>query len=155
MTAHFTILEDDLTGAAIQALLSFHLTEMHKNSPPESVFALDLSGLRAPGVTVWSVWRDDHLAAIGALKALSATAAEVKSMRTHPDHLRQGAAAHLLTHIIDTARTRGYLGLSLETGRGPAFEPALAMYRAHGFTEGGAFADYLPNPFSRFFHLTL
>jgi len=38
---------------------------------------------------------------------------------------------------------------------GPAFEPALAMYRAHGFTEGGAFADYLPNPFSRFFHLTL
>ncbi len=76
-------------------------------------------------------------------------------MRTHPAHLRQGAAAHLLTHIIGTARARGYLGLSFETGRGPAFAPALAMYRAHGFTEGGAFADYIPNPFSRFFHLTL
>jgi len=115
----FTIKEDDLSGQEIQALLEFHLREMHKNSPPGSVFALDLSGLRAPGVTVWSVWNGGAIAAIGALKELCPTTAEVKSMRTHPDHLRQGAAAHLLTNIVETARARGYRRLSLETGSGP------------------------------------
>jgi putative acetyltransferase len=151
----FTIKEDDLSGPEIQALLTFHLREMHKNSPPGSVFALDLSGLRAPGVTVWSVWNGGAIAAIGALKELSPTTAEVKSMRTHPDHLRQGAAAHLLIHIVETARARGYRRLSLETGSGPAFAPALAMYRAHGFTPGGSVGDYQPNPFSQFFHKDL
>jgi len=79
----------------------------------------------------------------------------VKSMRTHPDFLRRGAAAALLDHVILTARARGVQRLSLETGRGPAFEPALAMYRRHGFAEGGPFSDYLPNDFSTFLHMPL
>jgi len=151
----FTIREDDLTGAQTRSLLELHLRGMYETSPPEAVFALDLSGLQDPAVTVWGAWDGERLAAIGALKMLEEGAAEVKSMRTHPDFLRQGAAAALLDHVIDTARARGVRRLSLETGRGPAFEPALAMYRRRGFADGGPFADYVPNDFSQFLHLAL
>ena len=59
------------------------------------------------------------------MKDLGGEIGEVKSMRTHPDHLRRGVASALLEHIIDEARRRGMRRLSLETGRGPAFEAAL------------------------------
>lgn len=151
----FTIVEDDLNGAQTLALLELHLRGMYESSPPEAVFALDLSGLRDPAVTIWGAWAGDRLAAIGALKMLGSGEAEVKSMRTHPDFLRRGAAAALLDHVVETARARGVQRLSLETGRGPAFEPALAMYRRRGFVDGGPFSDYQPNDFSQFLHLAL
>lgn len=149
------IREDDLSGEQTRALLALHLAGMHANSPPESVFALDLSGLQAPGITVWSAWDGDRIAGIGALKRQDQGPAEIKSMRTHPDHLRKGVAAALLVRIIDQARREGIVRLNLETGRGPAFEPALALYRAYGFANGPAFGDYAPNPFSQFLYLAL
>jgi len=36
-----------------------------------------------------------------------------------------------------------------------AFEPALALYRARGFVNGPAFAEYAASDFSRFLHLSL
>jgi len=92
---------------------------------------------------------------VGALKALGAGAGEVKSMRTHPDHLRKGVGAAILETIIGEAHARGYRRLSLETGRGPAFEAALALYRRRGFRNGEAFADYEPSAFNQFLHLDL
>ena len=76
-------------------------------------------------------------------------------MRTHPDHLRQGVGAAILGHIIGEARARGMRRLSLETGSGPAFDAALAMYRKRGFQPGGAFGDYEASAFNQFMHLTL
>jgi putative acetyltransferase len=151
----FDIRQDDFTGEATRALLALHLAGMYANSPAEHVFALDLSGLKASNVTVWSVWDAGALAGMGALKELGDGAGELKSMRTDPGHLRKGVAAALLEHIIREARGRRLRRLSLETGRGPAFEPALALYRKHGFTDGEAFADYAPNAFSQFLHLAL
>ncbi len=146
---------DDLSGAPVRALLALHLSGMRANSPADYVFALDLSGLQVPEVTVWSAWIDGELASIGALKALGGGAAEIKSMRTHPDHLRKGAAKAMLAHIVGQARLRGVRRLSLETGRGPSFEPALALYRGYGFADGAAFSDYRANDFSQFLHLDL
>lgn len=151
----FEIREDDLSGAATQALLALHLAGMNESSPPGHVFALDLSGLRAPDVKLWTVWDGGALAGIGALKWLGDEVAEVKSMRTHPDHLRRGVAAALLEHIITQARQSGVRRLSLETGSGPAFEPALALYRKRGFLPGPAFGDYMPSAFNQFLHLAL
>jgi putative acetyltransferase len=151
----FEIREDDLTGEQTRALLALHLAGMHANSPPEHVRALDLSGLQRPDVTVWSAWQGGRVAAIGALKMLADGHAEVKSMRTHPDFLRQGAGAAILETIIAAATMRGAQRLSLETGSGPAFEPALALYRWRGFTNGEAFADYDSSPFNQFLHLDL
>jgi putative acetyltransferase len=76
----------------------------------------------------------------------------VKSMRTHPHHLRQGVASLLLDHLIAEAGRRGMKRLSLETGSGPKFEPALEFYRRHGFVSGQAFGDYVPSAFNQFLH---
>ncbi len=149
------IRKDDLSSAAAQELLHLHLAGMHANSPPGHVFALDLSGLQAPNVTVWTAWSSEKICGMAALKQLDAASGEVKSMRTHPDHLRRGVGAALLEHIVKEARARGLRRLSLETGQGPAFEPALALYRRRGFTDGEAFADYVRSPFNQFLHLTL
>jgi len=152
---NFTIRQDDLSGEPVRALLALHLAGMQANSPADSVFALDLSGLQSPEVTVWSVWAQERIAAIGALKMLTPATAEVKSMRTHPDHLRRGAAAQLLDHLIGVAKARGVRRLSLETGSGPAFEPAIALYLKRGFAPGEAFGDYRQSRFNQFFHLDL
>ena len=154
MTA-LTIRPDDLTDDQTRALLALHLAGMHANSPPDHVRALDLTGLQTPDITVFTAWRGEAIAGIGAIKALPDGAAELKSMRTHPDHLRTGVGAALLEHLIATARTRGYRRLSLETGSGPAFDPALMLYRRRGFVDGEAFSDYERSAFNQFLHLDL
>lgn len=153
--ADFHIRVDDLTGAATRALLALHLGGMRENSPPGHVFALDLSGLTAPNVTVWSLWDGSSLAGIGALRELGDGTGEVKSMRTDPKYLRRGVAAALLEHIIGEARRRGLWRLSLETGSGSAFAPALALYRKRGFADGEVFGDYDRSHFNQFLHLDL
>lgn len=153
--AALEIREDDLSGGPTRELLALHLAGMHTNSPPGHVFALDLSGLRAPKVTVWSAWSHGRIAGIGALKDLGDGTGEVKSMRTHPSFLRQGVGAALLEQIVTAARARGMCRLSLETGSGPAFEPALALYRKRGFVDGEPFSDYIRSHFNQFLHLTL
>jgi putative acetyltransferase len=147
--------QDDLSGEQIKDLLRLHLVGMHANSPQGHVFALDLSGLKAPGVTVWSAWVNERIAGVGALKELGHGEGEVKSMRTHPDFLRRGVAAALLDRIITEARKRGMHRLSLETGSGPAFEPALNLYRKRGFVDGEPFAGYARSDFNQFLHLSL
>lgn len=139
----------------MRGLLALHLAGMQAASPPEFSFALDLSGLKAPGLTVWSAWEGEAIAGVGALKMLGEGAGEVKSMRTAPGFLRRGVAAALLEHIIGEARLRGLQRLSLETGCGPAFEGALALYRKRGFLDGEPFADYFPSAFNQFLHMTL
>ena len=149
------IIEDDLSGDATRELLELHLRGMHANSPPGSVFALDFSGLQQPGVTVWSAWTGGRIAGIGALKLLADGNGEVKSMRTHPDFLRHGVGARILEHIIDAARAHGMRRLSLETGSGEAFEPALSLYHRRGFVNGAAFDGYPQSTFNQFLHLPL
>ncbi len=157
--ADWDIRRDDLSNPATRELVRLHLQDMHASSPAGSVFALDLSGLKAPDVSLWSAWAGEAIAGIGALKDLGTrdgvSSGEVKSMRTHPDFLRRGVAAALLERIIWEARIRGMARLSLETGSGPRFEPALALYRRRGFVDGDAFADYVPSAFNRFLHLVL
>jgi len=151
----FEVRKDDLSGDATLRLLALHLAGMHANSPPDSVYALDLSALKASGITVWSVWEGDEVVGIGALKEFGNGSGEVKSVRTHPGHLRRGVAGLLLDHIATEAKLRGLTRLSLETGSGPAFEPALALYRKYGFVDGEAFSDYQPSAFNQFLHLEL
>ena len=149
------IREDDLSSDQTRALLRVHLEGMHSNSPPGSVFALELSGLKTAEVTVWSAWDGDRVVGIGALKDLGDHTGEIKSMRTHTAFLRRGVASRLLEHIINVARSRGMTRLSLETGSGPAFEPALALYRRRGFVDGKPFAQYQRSAFNQFLHLPL
>lgn len=149
------IRQDDLRGDEIIALLREHLEEMRRISPPESVHALDLDGLRRPEITFWTVWRGAELAGCGALKALDEEHGEIKSMRTALRHQRCGVASHLLRHILAQAQQRGFRRLSLETGSMAHFEPARRLYASFGFRTCGPFAAYVEDPNSVFMTRTL
>jgi len=142
----------DLDDPQVIDLLRFHLESMHVNSPPGSVYALDLSGLKRPDVSFFTAWDGEQLLGCGALRELSATHGEIKSMRTAPQHLRKGVAAALLQHMLDVAQERRYAKISLETGSGVAFDPAIELYGRFGFVKGDAFGDYVASDFNQFFH---
>jgi putative acetyltransferase len=146
---------DDLSRPAVHALLSEHLQSMHELSPPESVHALDLEGLRQPGITFWTAWDGPVLLGCGALKELDPTHGEVKSMRTPSTYRRKGAGRTILGHVIAVARSRSYERLSLETGAIDAFLPARRLYERFGFSYCGPFGDYIEDPNSVFMTMRL
>ena len=150
-SAPIRIVQDDVTHPDVIALLEYHLTQAFANSPPGSVFALDLSRLRAPETTLWSAWEGETLLGLAALKTLDADQGELKSMRTAPAQLRRGVAAQLLAHVMAEARARGLAQLSLETGTSEPFAAAHALYRRAGFVPCGPFADYVDESFSAYF----
>jgi putative acetyltransferase len=153
----FHIQPDDPARADVYALLDEHLRNMRALSPPESVHALDVSRLKAPDISFFSV-RDaatGQLLGCGALKALDARHGEIKSMRTPESLRRRGAGRAMLQHLITTARERGYERLSLETGSQPEFQPAQQLYASAGFSVCGPFGDYREDPYSVFMTLAL
>ena len=141
---------DDLASPQVIGLLQTHLQNMALHSPPESVHALDLAGLRRPEITFWGVWQGDALMGCGAIKELDPRHGEIKSMRTAAAHLRKGVAASLMRHILAEAQRRSYRRLSLETGSAAAFAPARGLYARFGFEPCGPFADYVEDPHSVF-----
>jgi len=131
-------------------LIREHLAAMEPTAPAESRHALDLSGLSDDSITLWSVWDGNQLAGIGALKRISQTHAEIKSMKTAKTFLRKGIASLLLNHIIEEAKKSGYQQLSLETGSMDFFAPARKLYSSFGFLECGPFEGYIEDPNSVF-----
>ena len=150
MSKNIAIKIDKLEGADIAELLQAHHQDMLKHSPEDSVHTLDIKGLKSPNITFWSAWLNNELAGCGALKKLTATHVELKSMRTSSKHLRQGVAAELLTYLLREAKTRGYTKISLETGTASAFIPAQKLYMNFGFVSCQPFAEYQEDPFSLF-----
>lgn len=146
----FTIVPDDLRGAAIAAFLADHLREMRAVSPPESTHALDLDALRHPAISFWVARDDDVLAGCIALKTLDGAHVEIKSMRVAPTHRRLGVARRLLDHVLDEATRRGCRRVSLETGAMAFFAPARTLYTRAGFNACAPFGDYREDPNSVF-----
>lgn len=128
---------------------------MYELSPPDQVFAFDASKLRAPEVSLWTAWNGELLLGCAALKQLSSTEGEIKSMRTPTARRRTGAGRALLNHITNVACARGYRVLYLETGSHPAFAPAQALYESAGFRRCGPFGAYRENGNSVFMSLPL
>ncbi len=155
MNASMQIRTDDLTGGEVVGLLKAHLDYCRASSPPESVHALDLDGLRARNVTFWSIWDGRHILGCGALKELDPRHGEIKSMHTKASARGRGVAAAVVRHIVAEARSRGYRHISLETGSNDAFAPARALYASFGFILADPFADYRPDPNSVFMTLDL
>jgi putative acetyltransferase len=145
----------DFSDPRVLDLLREHLAGMHASSPPGSVYALDLSGLQQLTVSFFTVWDGDELLGCGAIKQLGNGDAELKSMRTTARHMRRGAGKAMLEHLLRVARARRYRRVVLETGSGPAFEPAIALYRKYGFEPAAAFGDYVATEFNQFFELGL
>ncbi|GMN02077.1 GNAT family N-acetyltransferase [Erythrobacter sp. MTPC3] len=144
----FVIQSDDLTSADVLGLLQYHLDEMHQWSPACKVHSLPPERLRQEDVTFFAVRDGERLAGVGALKHLDEKRGELKSMRAAPDYRGKGIGKLLVRHFIHIAKDRGYTWLGLETGRTEQFKPAIQLYKAHGFSECGAFADYTSDEFS-------
>lgn len=149
------IAKADIADPAVQQIIAMHQRGMLDISPPGTSFALDVSGLTGPEITLFGAWENDALIAIGALKRLSADQAEIKSMRTHSDHLGRGAGKAILEAIITIAQSEKITRLSLETGTNGDFAPAIALYTRRGFEAGDAFGDYANGPHNQCYHLAL
>ena len=149
------IIPGDFSDPRVRDLVYTHQTRARAETAVGSAHALDLTALQSPDISFWTIWNDETLLGIGALKRLSADHGEIKSMHIVESMRRKGAGRAMLNHIIATARARGMKHLSLETGSWEYFEPARALYRSHGFVECPPFADYLPDPNSVFMSLDL
>ncbi|WP_444928814.1 GNAT family N-acetyltransferase [Microbulbifer sp. SSSA002] len=141
---------DNLSDGAINKLLEAHLKEMYRHSPPGSVHALNPDKLNDPMVTFWGARIDGVLAGCGALKEITSSLGEIKSMKTDSRFLRKGVARALLERILEEAKQRKYKEIKLETGRTEAFAPAIALYRRYGFEDCEPFNNYTNDPFSLF-----
>ena len=141
---------DDPRTRDVRRLLERHLAHAHANTRPEEVYALDVDALLDPAVTFFSFRADGELLGVAALKELDEQHGEVKSMHTAEAARGRGIGRALVEHLIGVARERGYRRLSLETGAGPAFAPARALYARAGFVPCGPFADYDGSPNSAY-----
>ncbi|KAJ8606021.1 hypothetical protein CTAYLR_010522 [Chrysophaeum taylorii] len=153
------IVQGNLDHPAIIDLLRFHLDTNIAVTPPGSVHALDLAGLKVPEIAFFAGWEDsgtdDVLLVIGAIKEIEPEAdgrrhGEIKSMRTAEAHRAKGLGAVMLDHLIAHARSNGLERLSLETGSFDYFEPARKLYEKRGFSYCEPFGDYVLDPNSVF-----
>jgi putative acetyltransferase len=154
-TSMMRIIQGNLSDPRVVDLLHIHLTAARAETAPGSAHALDLTGLQSADISFWTIWDDETLLGVGALKRLSTEHGEVKSMYTVQSLRRRGAGSAMLHHIIATARASGMSRLSLETGSWDYFLAARTLYRAHGFVECPPFADYVLDPNSIFMSLNL
>lgn len=145
----------DLDDPRVIALLEHHVATARAETARGSAHALDLVALKAPGIQVFAIWQGDDLLGVGALKRLSQGHGEVKSMHTAAAARRQGVAAAMLAHLIETARAERFARLSLETGSWAYFDGARALYARHGFVECAPFEGYAADPNSVFMTLDL
>ena len=133
---------DDPRKPEVRALLERHLAFCLSETPPEHSFALDVNRLLDPAVTFVSYRDGGTVLGVAAIKELDAESGEVKSMHTAAAARGRGVGRALLSHLLDTARARGYQQVFLETGTTPGFAAARALYESAGFTPTGPFGGY-------------
>lgn len=141
MTLDFTI-EDPRTDE-VQVVLDSHLRFTNAVTPPNGVFALDVSGLLDPSVTVFGARQDGVLLGIGAIKMLPGGLAELKSLHTLEGSRGQGIGRGLIERLTVEAVARGCSTLLLETGTIEDFAPARALYLRCGFAPCERFGEYV------------
>ena len=148
MIQKIDIAVDDLSDGKVIQLLQLHRQEMLKHSPAESVHALDVEAMHAPGLTFWSAAVGHSIAACGALKQLDEHHVELKSMKASDAFLGQGVGRALLAYLLAQAKQRGYTRISLETGTMDVFLPARTLYESVGFKHCDPFGGYVQDQYS-------
>ena len=142
-------------GADLTLLMQRHTADMHADTPPESIHMMDAGQLATPGIAFYVLRDGGTPIGMGALKAIDAAHAEIKSMHILLEHRGKGLSRHMLAHLLTSAKAEGFGRLSLETGAQPAFVAARALYTNAGFTECPPFEGYVPDTNSVFMTRTL
>ncbi|OFC70559.1 GNAT family N-acetyltransferase [Alteromonas confluentis] len=149
------ISQEKVVSRDIIALLEEHLADMHATSPPESVHALDVNALQAKDICFFTARENGVLLGCVAVKQLSASDAELKSMRTSHAARNRGVGAALLNAALAFCKQQKYSSLSLETGTQDYFSAAHRLYHRHGFSDCGPFGNYHDDPHSRFMTIAI
>ena len=76
---------------------------------------------------------DGRIVAMGALKRLTGTRAEICRMRVHPNLQRKGLGTRILSKLEERARELGFRTLTLDTTAGQV--AAIRMYTKAGYEE--------------------
>ncbi len=130
----------------VRELISIHQALSHAITPDGFAHVLGLEGLIDPAITLFAARRDGALLGVGALRELDPRHGELKSMHTRDTARRQGIARTMVQHLLAVAADRGYDRVSLETGDGPAFAPAHALYGSMGFAVCAPFGEHIDSP---------
>ena len=112
------IIQGDLGDLRVVGLLQIHLTNARGATAPGSAHALDISGLQSPDISFWTIWDDEMLLGMGALKRLSADHGEIKSMHTVQSMRRRGRGARCCTTSLPLHEQAAYRASALRRAPG-------------------------------------
>ena len=135
-------IEGNFDNTEVHELLIKHFTELRLVSPEGSTHVLDINGLKDPAIKFWSLWEDDSLMGIGALKFLNKEHGEFKSIRVNDKFRNKKYGLNVINHLIEEAIKLDIKKLSLETGAGKFFSPARKLFIKCGFNVCDPFSHY-------------
>ncbi|MDB6176991.1 GNAT family N-acetyltransferase [Paracoccus sp. Z330] len=146
---------EDPLSSDLELLFRRHVEAMHADTPPESIHMIPRESLVSPGISFFVMRQGGQPVAMGAMKAIDPTHAELKSMHVLAEMRGKGLSRLLLDHLVGQATAAGIGRLSLETGAQPSFAAARGLYLRAGFMECAPFADYRPDPNSIYMTIEL
>ena len=135
-------IEGNFNNTEVHELLVKHFIELRSVSPEGSAHVLDIAGLKVPSIKFWSLWDENDLMGIGALKFLDKEHGEFKSIRVNDKFRGKGNGLIVINHLINEAKKLNIKRLSLETGAGDFFLTARKLFNKCGFEPCEPFSHY-------------
>ena len=126
-------IEGNFNNPEVHELLIKHFIELRSVSPEGSTHVLDIAGLKDPSIKFWSLWDENNLMGIGALKFLDKEHGEFKSIRVSDKFKDKRNGSKIINHLINEAKKLNIKRLSLETGAGEFFLAARKLFNKCGF----------------------
>ena len=146
-------IENNFDNLEVNELLIKHFNELKSVSPEGSTHVLDIDGLKNQSIKFWSLWEDAKLVGCGALKFLSKTHGEFKSIRVADNFKNKGYGKKIIVDLLSKSKVLGIQEISVETGAGEFFLPARKLFKSCGFEECEPFAHYSLDPNSCYYNL--
>ena len=128
-------IENNFDNLEVNELLIKHFNELRSVSPEGSTHVLDIDGLKNQSIKFWSLWEDTELVGCGALKFLSKTHGEFKSIRVADNFKKKGYGKRIIVDLLSKSKVLGIQEISVETGAGEFFLPARKLFKSCGFQE--------------------
>jgi putative acetyltransferase len=135
-------IEGNFDNPNVHKLLIRHFIELRSVSPKGSAHVLDIAGLKDPSIKFWSLWEENDLVGVGALKFLDKQHGEFKSIRVNDKFRKKENGSKVINHLINEAKKLNIKRLSLETGSGAFFAPARKLFIKYGFKVCEPFSHY-------------
>ena len=121
-------IDGNFDNPEVHALLVKHFIELRSVSPVGSTHVLDIDGLKDSTIKFWSLWENDQLMGIGALKFLDKEHGEFKSIRVNDKFRNQNNGLKIIDHLINKAKGLNINGQASECHKALLDMTAFAGY---------------------------